>query len=145
MKVSKVSRHYDIMHKDEFEELHGEARKQRLDKLMKGLKRQQDSLFMPTIDKEKAMLSSYIVSQKIVEKCQPFQMANLSKNVWWHVQSKMSVCPAKQSLGELLMAGDSREQLKILSKKFEYFYLALDGTRISRYITAFDLCSRRKC
>ena len=39
---------------------------------MKGLKRQRDSLFMPTIDKEKAMLSSYIVSQKIVEKCKPF-------------------------------------------------------------------------
>ena len=72
MKVSNVSRHYDTMHKDEFQELHGEARKQRLDKLMKGLKRQQDSLFKPTIDKEKDMLSSHIVSQKIVEKCKTF-------------------------------------------------------------------------
>ena len=69
MKMSNVSRHYDTIHKDEFQELRDEARKQRLDKRIKGLKRQQDSLFKPIIDKEKAMLSSYIVSQKIVEKC----------------------------------------------------------------------------
>lgn len=60
------------MHKDVFEELHSDARKQRLDKLMKGLKRQQDSLFMPTIDKEKAMLSSYIVLQKTVKNINHF-------------------------------------------------------------------------
>ena len=45
------------------------------------------------------------------------------------------------------MADDSREQLKIVSKNFEYFSLALDeSTDITdRYITAFDLCSWSKC
>ena len=50
MKVSNVFRHYDTMQKDEFEELHG-GQETKTRQLMKGLKRQQDSPFMPTIDK----------------------------------------------------------------------------------------------
>ena len=137
MKVSNISRHYDTMHKDEFEELHGEARKQRLGKLMKGLKSQQDSIFRPTIDKEKAMLSSYIVSQKIAEKCKPFSDGEFVKDCM--VACAMKLCPKEKQKFEDVslsrqtvtrrivdMADDSREQLKIVSKKFEYFSLALD-------------------
>ena len=114
-----------------------EARKQRLNKLMKGLKRQQDSLFKPTIDKEKAMLSSYIVSQKIVEKCKPFSDDVFVKECM--VACAMELCPKEKQKFEDVslfrqtvtrrivdMAVDSREQLKIVSKKFEYFSIALD-------------------
>ena len=128
------------------------------EKLMKGLKRQQDSPFMPTIDKEKAMFSSFIVSQKIVEKCKPFSVGEFVQECM--VACAMELCPKEKQKFEDVslsrqtvtrrivdMADDSREQLKIVSKNFEYFSLALDeSTDITdRYITAFDLCSWSKC
>ena len=137
MKVINISRHYDTMHKDDFEEHHGEARKQRLGKLMKALKSQQDSIFKPTIDKEKAMLSSYIVSQKIAEKCKSFSDGEFVKDCM--VACAMKLCPKEKQKFEdvslsrqtvtrriVNMADDSIEQLKIVSKKFEYFSIALD-------------------
>ena len=98
---------------------------------------------MPTIDKEKAMLSRYIVSQKIVEKGKPFSDGEFVKECM--VACAMELCPKEKQKFEDVslsrqtvtrkivdMADDSREQLKIVSKKFEYFSLALDeSTNIS--------------
>ena len=49
---------------------------------------------MPTIDKEKAMLSSYIVSQKIVEKCKPFSDGEFVKECM--VACAMELCPKEK-------------------------------------------------
>ena len=72
MKVSNIARHYDTMHKTEYDELRGEARKKILDRLTKELKQQQTLFFKSSSSKDKTLLASYIVSQKIAEKRKPF-------------------------------------------------------------------------
>ncbi|XP_030834459.1 general transcription factor II-I repeat domain-containing protein 2-like [Strongylocentrotus purpuratus] len=137
MKVNNIARHYDTLHRANHGELQDEARKQRLDKLVTGPKRQQESFVKPTILKEKAVLSSFIVSRIIAEKCKPFSDGEFVKECMLACAEEL--CPKEKQKFEGVslsrqtvtrrivdMGDDSKEQLRNVAANFEYFSLALD-------------------
>ncbi|KAJ8026793.1 General transcription factor II-I repeat domain-containing protein 2 [Holothuria leucospilota] len=67
MKLNNITRHYNTSHRAEYRQLHGDARKQRIDKLMKTMKQQQECFFWPPAKDKPLLAKPYCLTKNCRE------------------------------------------------------------------------------
>ena len=135
-KEYNIKRHYETKHKS-FSELVGQARKDKLDRLKKGLKKQSDAFHKILTKQENNTLASYKVAQIIAKDKRAFIDGEFAKKCMMAVVE--TICPEKKEafLNVSLSARTVTRRIEEMSenlkasqedcfKKLQFFSIAID-------------------
>ena len=95
LKEYNIRRHYETHHKDKFHNLKGQLRKEKLNKLFAGLKKQQSAFTHSRDVSDGAVKASYLNENELVQASKPFSDGELVKKCM--LKAAEVVCPEKQS------------------------------------------------
>ncbi|XP_037124343.1 general transcription factor II-I repeat domain-containing protein 2A-like [Syngnathus acus] len=136
-KEFNIRRHYETHHKDKYDHLKGQIRKDEINKLVAGLKKQQSAFTRSRDIADGAVRASYIIANELVQASKPFADGEFVKTCM--LKAAEVVCPEKRpafaniSLTRNTVAdrvtelsSDLSSQLKEKIKSFIAFSIAID-------------------
>jgi hypothetical protein len=136
-KEYNLGHHYETLHKDKFGVLEGRLRENKLKNLKCDLQWQQNISTIATKTNEATVQASFIISQIIAKKSQPFMDGEYVKECI--MKATEILCPEKQQLFKNIslsanmvaqrvndLAGDIQCQLKEKFKNFVAYSIAID-------------------
>lgn len=136
-KEFNIRRHYETHHKEKFDHLNGQIRKDEINKLVAGLKKQQSTFTRSRDISDEAVRASYIIANELVQASKPFSDGEFVKTCM--LKAAEVVCPEKRpafaniSLTRNTVAdrvtelsSDLSSQLKEKIKSFIAFSIAID-------------------
>lgn len=95
LKEYNIRRHYETHHKEKFHNLRGQLRKEKINELLAGLKKQQAAFTRSREVSDGAVKASYLIASELVQASKPFSDGELIKKCM--LKAAEVVCPEKQA------------------------------------------------
>ena len=137
MKEYNMRRHYETMHKDEYDGYKGEVRKEKLKRMKSSLCKQRSMLANINLSNKNAVGASFALSEMIAKSSRPFTKGLFIKECL--LKASDILCPNQKKLFEGIslspntvatrvteLAADVEKQLLATAKNFKAFSIALD-------------------
>ena len=141
MKEYNMRRHYQTMHKDEYDGYKGEVRKEKLKGMKSSLCKQRSMLANINLSNKNAVRASFALSEMIAKSSRPFTKGLFIKE--YLLKASDILCPNQKKLFEGIslspntvatrvteLAADVEKQLLATAKNFEGFSIALDESTV---------------
>lgn len=137
LKEYNIRRHYETQHGEKYNSLHGELRKQKVNELLAGLRKQQSVFTRSREVSDAAVKASYVIASQIALASKPYCEGDFVKNCM--LKAAEIVCPEKRQafanisltrntvadrISEL--SADLDSQLKRKTESFLAFSVAID-------------------
>ncbi|KAK7925150.1 hypothetical protein WMY93_007460 [Mugilogobius chulae] len=94
MKEYNIKRHYETHHRERYERFQGEARKEKINELLAGLKKQQNVFTRSREISDAAVKASYLIANKIALASKPYAEGEFVKTCM--LTAAEMVCPEKR-------------------------------------------------